>query len=187
MKKYLFLLFCSLLTQANATVNMRDVLKSMPDSIIPLLAENNRLDFIDFMESDMKAEVTNVLQGKSSMTELDDHYTKILLTESSVVEMILLETQTPVDSVNQVLCVVKTFGTDIKESTVDFYSVKGRRLKTVDYMVCPNADMWVATWNKHDAVMTITPVSHLNPPADEEQKTIEKPSTNLKWDGLILK
>lgn len=187
MKKYLFLLFCSLLTQANATVNMRDVLKSMPDSIIPLLAENNRLDFIDFMESGMKAEVTNVLQGKSSMTELDDHYTKILLTESSVVEMILLETQTPVDSVNQVLCVVKTFGTDLKESTVDFYSVKGRRLKTVDYMVCPNADMWVATWNKQEAVMNITLVNSLNPPANEEQKSTVKQLTNLKWEGDILK
>ena len=187
MKKFLILLFCCISVVANATVNMRDVLKSMPDSIIPLLSENNRLDMIDFMDSNMSAEVTNVLNGKSSMPVLNDRYTKILLTESSVVEMLLLETQTQVDSVNQVLCIVKTFGTDIKESTIDFYSVKGRRLKTEDYMVQPDADIWAATWNDQDAVMTITPVTALDPPANEEQENIEKPLINLKWDGLNLK
>ena len=187
MRKFLILLCCCLCMVANATVNMRDILKSMPDSIIPLLSENNRLDMIDFMDSNMNAEVTNILNGKCSMPVLNDQYTKILLTESSVVEMLLLETQMQVDSVNQVLCVVKTFGTDIKESTIDFYSVKWRRLKTEDYMTQPDADIWTATWNQQDAVMTIKPVTALDPPANEEQKAIEKPLINLKWDGLILK
>ena len=93
----------------------------------------------------------------------------------------------PVDSVNQVLCVVKTFGTDIRESTVDFYSVKGRSLSIADYMVHLDADMWMATWNEHDAVLTVTPVDRLNPPANEEQKTTDEVLINLKWDGLILK
>jgi hypothetical protein len=172
---------------AGATINMRDIIKSLPDSIIPLLSENNRLDMIDFMDSGMKAEVTNVLNGKCSMLTLSDQYTKIQLTESSVVELILLETQMPVDSVNQVLCVVKTFGTDIRESTVDFYSVKGRSLSIADYMVHLDADMWMATWNEHDAVLTVTPVDRLNPPANEEQKTTDEVLINLKWDGLILK
>ena len=146
-----------------------------------------RADMIDFMDSNMNAEVTNILNGKCSMSVLNDQYTKILLTESSVVEMLLLETQMQVDSVNQILCVVKTFGTDIKESTIDFYSVKWRRLKTEDYMTQPDADIWTATWNQQDAVMTIKPVTALDPPANEEQKAIEKPLINLKWDGLNLK
>ena len=33
--------------------------KNMPDSICPLLSAVNRADFIDFLESKMKAEVTN--------------------------------------------------------------------------------------------------------------------------------
>jgi len=187
MRKYVILLCLGLCVVADATVTMRDILKSMPDSIIPLLSENNRLDMIDFMDSNMNAEVTNVLNGKSNMPILNDQYTKIKLTESSVVEMLLLETQEQVDSVNQILCVVKTFGTDIKESTIDFYSVKWRRLKTEDYMTQPDADIWTATWNQQDAVMTIKPVTALDPPANEEQKAIEKPLINLKWDGLNLK
>ena len=187
MRQFLFLLCCTYSMLAGATINMRDIIKSLPDSIIPLLSENNRLDMIDFMDSGMKAEVTNVLNGKCSMLTLSDQYTKIQLTESSVVEMILLETQMPVDSVNQVLCVVKTFGTDIRESTVDFYSVKGRSLSIADYMVHLDADIWMATWNEHDAVLTVTPVDRLNPPANEEQKTTDEVLINLKWDGLILK
>ena len=39
--------------------------KNMPDSICPLLSAVNRADFIDFLESKMKAEVTNSFGGKS--------------------------------------------------------------------------------------------------------------------------
>ena len=38
--------------------------KNMPDSICPLLSAVNRADFIDFLESKMKAEVTNSFGGK---------------------------------------------------------------------------------------------------------------------------
>ena len=61
------------------------------------------------------------------------------------------------------------------------------KLKTEDYMTQPDADIWTATWNQQDAVMTIKPVTALDPPANEEQKAIEKPLINLKWDGLNLK
>ena len=43
---------------------------NMPDSLSPLLTAVNRADFIDFLESKMKAEVTNRFGGKSEMTEL---------------------------------------------------------------------------------------------------------------------
>ena len=48
--------------------------KNMPDSICPLLSAVNRADFIDFLESKMKAEVTNSFGGKSEMTELSPDY-----------------------------------------------------------------------------------------------------------------
>ena len=38
--------------------------KNMPDSICPLLSAVNRADFIDFLESKMKTEVTNSFGGK---------------------------------------------------------------------------------------------------------------------------
>ncbi|MBR6998224.1 MAG: DUF3256 family protein, partial [Prevotella sp.] len=42
---------------------MADLFKAMPDSLMPYLTKNNRLDMIDFMEANMKAEITNQLEG----------------------------------------------------------------------------------------------------------------------------
>ena len=51
-------------------LTIRDVFKSMPDSLMPYLSNNNRLDFIDFMDSNMKAEVKNQFGGNSIMAEI---------------------------------------------------------------------------------------------------------------------
>ena len=55
MRRY-WLLGCLLLLLAQTGraegLKMRDVFKQMPDSLLPYLSKNNRLDFIDFMESD---------------------------------------------------------------------------------------------------------------------------------------
>ena len=50
---------------------------NMPDSLSPLLTAVNRADFIDFLESEMKAEVTNRFGGKSEMTELTPDYIRV--------------------------------------------------------------------------------------------------------------
>ena len=64
------LLFCLLWALGlSAQITVRDLLKSMPDSVIPYLTENNRLDMIDFMESNMDAVVTNTLGGKSQLLQ----------------------------------------------------------------------------------------------------------------------
>jgi hypothetical protein len=181
--------FCSLTLSA---VTMRDVLKSMPDSIMPLLTENNMLDMIDFMDSNMTAEVTNVLQGKSRMLILSEQFAKIALTQSSEVELRLLDTQEPVDSISQIICLVKTYGTDVKESRVAFYSAKWRQLNTADYLVMPHHEpyedtMWLANWNDEEPAMTVMSVRRLNLPANEEQEKLEDVSIILNWDGRILK
>ena len=43
------------------------VFVSMPDSLSPLLTAVNRADFIDFLESKMKAKVENRFGGESEM------------------------------------------------------------------------------------------------------------------------
>lgn len=62
---------------------MRDVIKSMPDSIAPLLTTNNRLDMIDYLDANMKAEVRNKLNGTSELTKLTDTEAHIKMTSHS--------------------------------------------------------------------------------------------------------
>ena len=72
----LIVMSCLSFTEGMAQ-NMKDIVRTMPDSIIPLLSLNNRLDFVDYIDSKMKAEVTNQLGGKSEMTTLTDDFAHI--------------------------------------------------------------------------------------------------------------
>ena len=56
MKRYLIAALCALAVgQVSAQdLKMRDVFKQIPDSLVPYLSQNNRLDFIDFLDSNMR-------------------------------------------------------------------------------------------------------------------------------------
>ena len=77
---------------------------------------------------------------------------------------------------------IRTYGKDIRESTVDFYSMKWRLLKTSDYLT-PATDMFVATLNEDESTLTLTPEVKLDTPANEEQKELVKTSITLKWNN----
>jgi len=78
--------------QASAqNIKMRDVFRQMPDSIMPYLTKNNRLDFIDFLDSGMKAEVKNVLGGTSEMLTIADDSLTIRMNPSMRVDMLLMD------------------------------------------------------------------------------------------------
>ena len=91
---------------------IRDVFKQMPDSLMPYLSQNNRLDFIDFIDSNMKAEVSNMTGGTSEMTALTGDSLSIRMSEALRVDMMLLNLDEPVDSIRQVIVFVETFLAD---------------------------------------------------------------------------
>jgi hypothetical protein len=105
----------------------------MPDSLMPYLTANNRLDFIDFLDSNMKAEVTNMTGGVSEMTALTDDSLSIRMSDALRVDMLLLDLDEPVDSIHQVVVFVETFLVDsiygesvCKTYTTDWQSVTCR-------------------------------------------------------------
>lgn len=184
-----FFLFLSLLLamSLSAQVTVRDVFKTMPHAMIPYLEENSKLDFIDFIDSGMKAEVTNALNGKSIMQRCTDKYLTLTLNEASQFTMRLLPVSEPVDSASQVICLVRTYGTDIRESVVSFYSVNWRQLPASRYVSMPDG-VWVASLGESDDELTLTSDNRLNPPANKEQKVIEGKQIILKWnDGFVNK
>ena len=78
---------------------IREVFKTMPDSLTPYLSNNNRLDMLDFMEAKMKAVVTNELDGESEMIFLSDDSLSVKMSEALRIEL----WQEKVDTVS-VLC-----------------------------------------------------------------------------------
>ncbi len=104
--------------------------KNMPDSICPLLSAVNRADFIDFLESKMKAEVTNSFGGKSEMTELSPDYIHVKMTPQSSWQMKLLS----VNDSTKVVCVVSTVCAPACDSHVKFYTTDWKELPASSYL-----------------------------------------------------
>ena len=86
MKKILlFSAFLFAAVSSVAQVRMRDVFALLPDSILPLMTRNNRLDCIDFIENGMEARVKNKFNDQVVLEALTEDFLLISTSESSTV------------------------------------------------------------------------------------------------------
>ena len=131
---YIFFLWITVGFQASARTPMRSWLVAMPDSVLPLLTQNDRLDFIDFYDAGMEAAVTNRMEGKSSMDTLTDDFLHISYTRSTDVAMKLL----PVNDTTDVLCMVTTVKASVDDSRIAFYDSQWRPLDVTSYVDEPS-------------------------------------------------
>lgn len=135
MKKGLFMLLTLFMTLGSYAQEktMSELFKAMPDSLLPYLTTNNRLDMLDFMEAKMKAEVTNLLEGKSEVTALTYDSLSILMNGVLNIDMKVVRVAEPVDSSTQVIRVVRTYklNENQTERIVDVYSSVWRKLSSV--------------------------------------------------------
>ena len=98
-------------------------------------------DFIDFLESKMKAEVTNSFGGKSEMTELSPDYIHVKMTPQSSWQMKLL----PINDSTKVICVVATVCAPACDSHVKFYTTDWKELVASSYLpALPVLDDFIA-------------------------------------------
>ncbi len=103
---------------------------SMPDSIIPLLTKINREDCIDFLDSNMKAEVKNRFGKVSELKKITDNYLLLQVTPNSYVEMKLLS----VNDSTKIIGVVKSFKAKAVDSSLAFYSSDWKKLNSKSYI-----------------------------------------------------
>lgn len=115
-------------------VTMREVFIAMPDSLLPYLSHNNKLDLVDFIESNMNSEITNEFDNKTQIDTLTSDYLRLWSSPASLIEMKLLPyiAVIPTDSVNQILCVVETLGEEPAESVIRFYTPRWTPIQIED-------------------------------------------------------
>jgi len=94
----------------------RDYFTSMPDSVLPLLTAVNRADCIDFLDSHMRAEVTNRFNSKSEMTQLTTDFIEMKLSASATWQMKVLPLGTA-----QVVCTISTVSAPAADSHFQFF------------------------------------------------------------------
>ena len=198
------LIFISIFCVASAFAqDMKSVFVAMPDSVIPLLTKVNREDFIDFLDSNMKAEVKNRFGNVAEMKVLTDDYTLVQTSEVGTLELKLL----PVNDSTKVVCMVRTVCASACDSDVRFYSSDWKEELEADIflkkpsvnafflpndtiseegaLICKKADMHLmkASLSKDDtslAFLYMTP-DYLN----KEDK--EKLLSYLRKDPIVLR
>jgi len=183
MKVFLIMISLLLTCASTAQVKMRDVFKALPDTIVPYLTENNRLDCIDFKEADMKAEVRNELDGRTELQQLTADYASLRLNEAVSIQMRLLPTTTS----EVIICMVTTYGTENKESTIAFYTTKWELLDRSLFIGWPQDQIYTITMDSQEPVLTLTPTTFLEHPAIEGQQNTQILPINLKWNGREFK
>lgn len=182
------LLFSMLLVLANgafAQTTMSEALKSMPDSLMPYLTHNNRLDCIDFCEANMKAEVRNAFDGNSELLRLTSYYALFRLNDASSVELCLMDTDSNQagssdTGTQQVVCMIQTYGTDLRESVISFFTTSWQQLPTNQFL-SEGYEECVAQYDPEQMMLTLETNNYLSRPAMEEQKETAKVQTKLKW------
>lgn len=109
-------------------LNIREVFKQMPDSLLPYLTTNNRLDMMDFMDAKMKAAVDNMLGGESEMTFLSDDSLCIKMSDAMTLE---LKLQT--ENNEQIIMMKRTYQTAKrqKEMLINSFSSSWRPISEV--------------------------------------------------------
>lgn len=136
MKRFFLMLLAFCFLQYVSAQKMRNVFAHMPDTVLNLLTEYNRLDCIDFIENNVEAKVRNRLDGFSVLNKLTDNYLQMQLTASMQVEMKLL---TGKDSL-EYIALVKTFAAPAKSSIVSFYNLKWQKLPAERFLRVPEFD-----------------------------------------------
>ena len=119
--------------------DMKSVFIAMPDSITPLLTKVSKEDFVDFLDSNMKAEVKNRFDGTAEMKVLTEDYTLVQTSEIGTLEMKLL----PVNDSTKVICMVKTVCASACDSDVRFYTSDwSKELDAASLLQRPSADVF---------------------------------------------
>lgn len=120
MKKiFLLIAFVALTCSAFAQRQMREVFAQLPDSVLPLLTKNNRLDCIDFIENDMEARVKNKFDESVILEALTPDYLFIRTSKSSYVEMKLVP-----HGADTLVCVNRTHLGPAEDSEVRLYNLR---------------------------------------------------------------
>ena len=138
---YSLLLLLVTLLHAEARTPMRNWLASMPDSVMTLLTQNDRLDLIDFHEARMEAVVTNRLDGKSRLDTLTDNFLRMSYTRSTDVTMKLL----PVNDTTDILCMVTTAKAMVHDSRIAFFDAQWQPIEVTVHIREPHIEDFRST------------------------------------------
>lgn len=102
----------------SAQIGMRDVFANIPDTILPLMSRNNRLDCIDFIENGVEARVKNFFDDSVVLESLTTDYLRLTTSGKGQTEMKLVPCGT-----DTLVVVNRIFRGPVEDSQVTIYTM----------------------------------------------------------------
>lgn len=133
MKRIIVALMMSVVLVSAKSADIKNLFVEMPDSIMPLLVKNNRLDMLDYMDIGMSAKVKNKLGGESEMTLFKDDMISISMTDVTEYDIKLFYGK---DSL-VTIAVIETVKGGYSDSNISFYNTKWEKLNTTNLIKMP--------------------------------------------------
>lgn len=118
MKKIIAIMILALAMSFAYAADIRTLFINMPDTIMPALTKSERMDFLDYIDSGMKARVRNKLGGESEMTELSDNSLTVSTSRSGKLQMALFQRKDG----TVLICIIKTVTARFDDSRITFYN-----------------------------------------------------------------
>lgn len=148
---YLIYILCMCCWLGGRAQELRSLFVAMPDSVLPLLTKTNRMDCIDFLDSNMKAEVKNRFNNTSELKVLTKDYLELQLTSQSSVEMKLL----PMNDSVKVVCMVHTVCGPVCDSEITFYDTQWKQLPSKNFITLPEVDRFYYLNTNEESFATV--------------------------------
>ncbi len=134
-----FIAFMTLFCDVIQAQDLRTLFIEMPDTLQPLLTNNDRRDMIDFWDARMSTPVVNRLDGKSRITELTNDFLSVELSRSSSMQIKMLNNVAG----DTLLCIVNTVGAEAYDSRIHFYNSRWERVDGSKFTMPSIADFFL--------------------------------------------
>ena len=139
------------LATMTAQITVKDVLKSIPNELMPYFNDKQRDEIKQFANDKDTLEIRNVLNGKTTITTLSQNLAEINLNNNTLTQIKLL----PVNNTTKIICAIKTIKEPIKESVIKFYSADWQPIKsTFNLPTADNTDSLLALFTQKPDTMT---------------------------------
>lgn len=136
MKRIVTVIILALMATAGRATDLRTLFISMPDSITPTLTKSDRMDFLDYMDSGMKASARNKLGGESVMTRFEENMLSIQTSRSGRMDMLLLRKGKD----ETLICIIRTVTAKYDDSRLSFFTEDWRPVPTEQLIELPSID-----------------------------------------------
>ena len=130
------LLMLALAVTLAQAADLRTLFIEMPDSILPTLTKSERMDFLDYLDSGMRARARNKLGGESEMTQFKDNMLTVQTSESGRFDMVLFHKRNG----KGIICIIRTVTARYPDSRICFYTEDWKPLPLKGLLDMPDLD-----------------------------------------------